>query len=103
ADVAHIILKQRDAIDWPRLLRHLDAYWQVLLIHLVQYRWIYPGERDAVPRWVMEQLAERLKEDLAKPAPDTDICNGRMFSAADYEVDVTDWGYKDTLQPVPDL
>jgi predicted nucleotidyltransferase len=102
ADVAHIILKQRDAIDWARLLRHLDGHWEVLLIHLIQYRWIYPGERDAVPRWVMERLTERLKQDLSKPAPNTDICNGRMFSKADYEVDVAEWDYKDTLQPLPD-
>jgi hypothetical protein len=55
-----------------------------------------------VPRWVMENLTERLKQDLAKPAPASKICNGRMFSKADYEVDVSEWGYQDTLQPLPD-
>src|SRR3954454_19320726 len=30
ADVAHMILKKHDAIDWRRLLSHMELYWEVL-------------------------------------------------------------------------
>jgi hypothetical protein len=97
ADVAHVILKCRDDIDWRRLLRYMDSYWEVLLSHLISFRWIYPGHRDAVPQWVMQELAQRLKTDLAAPAPASNLCRGRMLSKADYEIDVKAWGFEDTL------
>jgi hypothetical protein len=38
ADVAHVILKKADEIDWKRLLRYMEAFWEVLLIHLLNFR-----------------------------------------------------------------
>ena len=59
ADVAHTILKAHDAIDWRRLLAYMEVHWEVLLMHLLNFRWIYPTERDKVPRWLMDELLER--------------------------------------------
>src|SRR5215471_13602821 len=95
ADIAHIILKQHGRIDWRRLLAHMDLHWEVLLVHLVNFRWIYPSERDDVPRWLMDELIERLRRQLSLPTPETKICRGRMFSRADYEIAVRDWGFID--------
>ena len=59
-DVAHMILKCHEAIDWKRLLSHMELYWEVLLIALLNFRFVYPSERHMVPRWLLNELLERL-------------------------------------------
>ena len=95
ADVAHTILKANDQIDWRRLLAYMEVHWEVLLTHLLSFRWIYPTERDKVPRWLMDELLERLKHQLELPPPQMKVCRGRMFSRVDYEIDVKEWGFGD--------
>ncbi|WP_309084785.1 hypothetical protein [Chelativorans sp.] len=95
ADVAHLILRAHERIDWKRLLQHMEVHWEVLLIHLINFRWIYPSERDRVPSWLMDELLDRLSHQRQLPPPQTRICRGRMFSAADYEIDVREWGFSD--------
>jgi hypothetical protein len=95
ADIAHLILKRHDAIDWRRLLSHMELHWEVLLMHLLNFRWVYPSERDHVPRWLMDELLDRLREQVTMPPPQVSICRGRMFSRADYEIDVRSWGFGD--------
>ena len=95
ADIVHIILRQHREIDWRRLLAHMDLHWEILLMHLLNFRWVYPSERNVVPRWLMDELTGRLQRQLELPPPETKICRGRMFSRADYEVAVRDWGFAD--------
>ncbi len=95
ADVAHMILKTHDQIDWRRLLGYMEAHWEVLLIHLLNFRWIYPSERDRVPSWLMDELLGRVAAQRDLPLPQTKICRGRMYSRRDYEIDVTEWGFAD--------
>jgi hypothetical protein len=97
ADVAHVILRQRDAIDWKRLLRYMEPYWEVLLIHLLNFRFIYPTERDAVPRWLMEELTDRLNAQVGLPPARVKVCRGRLFSPRDYVIDITEWGFADVV------
>jgi len=95
ADVVHVILKQHDQIDWRRLLAYMELHWEVLLMHLLNFRWIYPTERDHVPRWLMDELLDRLRHQIDLPPPQMKICRGRMFSRVDYEIDVKEWGFAD--------
>jgi Uncharacterised nucleotidyltransferase len=95
ADVAHTILKAHDQIDWQQLLAYMEVHWEVLLIHLLNFRWIYPTERDNVPRWVMDELLDRLDKQRDLPPPQMKVCRGRMFSRIDYEIDVKEWGFAD--------
>ncbi|WP_245413463.1 nucleotidyltransferase family protein [Mangrovicella endophytica] len=95
ADVAHTILKAHGEIDWQRLLAYMEVHWEVLLTHLLNFRWIYPTERDAVPAWLLDELLERLDKQRDLPAPQMKICRGRMFSRIDYEIDVKEWGFGD--------
>jgi hypothetical protein len=95
ADVAHVILRQHAQIDWKRLLSVMEAHWEVLLMHLLNFRWIYPSERDHVPLWLMEELLERLRLQLSMPPPQMKVCRGRMFSRVDYLIDVQEWGFAD--------
>lgn len=95
ADVAHVILKQHEAIDWKRLLRYMELHREVLFTHLINFRYIYPSERDVVPRWLMEELMARLTMHLDMPPSNVKVCRGRLFSARDYVTDITEWGYAD--------
>src|SRR6185369_7022875 len=38
ADVAHLILLKHNEINWEQLLSALEQYWEVLLIHLLNFR-----------------------------------------------------------------
>jgi hypothetical protein len=95
ADVAHTILKAHDQIDWRRLLAYMEVHWEVLLTHVINFRWIYPTERDKIPRWLLDELLERLNKQLDLPPPQMKVCRGRMFSRIDYEIDVKEWGFAD--------
>jgi hypothetical protein len=95
ADVAHIFLKAHAQIDWKRLLSYMEVHWEVLLTHLLNFRWIYPTERNAVPGWVLDELLDRLAKQRELPLPQMKICRGRMFSRVDYEIDVKEWGFAD--------
>jgi hypothetical protein len=97
ADIAHVILRQHDRIDWRCLLACMDLNWEVLLVHLINFRWAYPSERNLVPRWLMDELIDRLGRQLDLPAPRVKICRGRMFSQADYKIAVTEWGFVDVV------
>jgi hypothetical protein len=97
ADIAHLLLKQCEEIEWRRLMSYLDQYWEVLLIHLINFGFIYPTERKRVPQWLMDELAERLATNAKLPVPTTKICRGRLFSRSDYLVDIKEWGFADVV------
>ena len=94
-DIVHTILRAHDQIDWERLLNHMEVHWEVLLIHLLNFRWIYPTERDKVPDWLLDELLDRLKAQRELPLPQMKVCRGRMFSRIDFEIDVKEWGFAD--------
>ena len=62
---------------------------------MLNFRWIYPSERDMVPLWLMDELLERLSEQRNLPLPQMKICRGRMYPRIDYEIDVNEWGFAD--------
>jgi len=95
ADIAHVILRAHEQIDWRRLLDYMEVHWEVLLIHLLNFRWIYPTERDKVPTWLMDELVDRLTSQRELPPPQMKVCRGRMYSRSDYEIDVKEWGFGD--------
>ena len=97
ADVAHVILKRHDEIDWRKLLSGMELHWEVLLTHLILFRYIYPSERDRVPRWIIDELVERLRAHLDMPAPEIRVCRGRLFSPRDYVTDIAEWGFADIV------
>jgi hypothetical protein len=73
----------------------MDLHWEVLLMHLLNFRWVYPSERGAVPRWLMDELLDRLTQQLDLPAAQMKVCRGRMFSREDYAIAVRQWGFAD--------
>ncbi len=97
SDVAHMILAQGSRLNWQRLMNYADQYWEVLLVHLLNFRFIYPSERELVPRWLLDELLARLQGQINLPTPRMKVCRGRLFSRADYAIDVGEWGYADVI------
>jgi hypothetical protein len=95
ADVAHLIRSLGPHLDWQRLLRRFGSHWQVLLSHLVLFGYVYPGERDAVPGWLMSVLQRRLSETLSSPPPNERACRGTLLSRQQYLYDIERQGYGD--------
>jgi hypothetical protein len=97
ADVVHTILKKHEDIDWRWLLSSLELYWEVLLINVLNFRFVYPTERDLIPRWLFEELVARLKAQDQMPPAGVKICRGRALSPTDYVIDVSEWGFADVV------
>lgn len=101
ADVTHIILKCGENLDWKRLLSHMEPYWEILFVHLLLFRFIYPSDRAIIPKWLIKELMQRLKNQLELPSPVEKISRGSLLSHGQFEVDYKKWGYRDFTQFVP--
>jgi hypothetical protein len=97
ADVVHVILKKHEEIDWKRLLTAMELFWEVLLIQVLNFRFVYPTERHCIPDWLFEELLDRLKAQAALPPAEVKICRGRLFSPRDYVIDISEWGFADVV------
>ncbi len=98
ADIAHFIRAYGHRMDWSRLLDRFGKHWRVLMSHLTIYGFIYPGERDKVPEWVMLELIERLNREVSALSVASPVCQGTLISREQYLVDVREWGYDDARQ-----
>jgi hypothetical protein len=100
ADVTHLIRARGRDFDWARLLRRFGPHWPVLLGHLILFRYIYPGERDAVPDAVLHELLRRQQQALGSTPPKARLCRGTLLSREQYLPDIEQWGYQDArLEP----
>jgi hypothetical protein len=94
ADVAHLILRCSERIDWDRLVGRYGGHWRVLLAHLVLFGFVYPSERTRVPARIVRDLWTRLGRELDHDASER-VCNGTMLSREQYLTDVEEWDYED--------
>lgn len=95
ADITHLLRACARGLDWPRLLRRFAGDWRLLYVHLQLFGYVYPGERNAIPREVMRELAQRLKRETDTPPVDEHICRGTLLSREQYLPDIEQWHYKD--------
>lgn len=93
-DINHLILKKGKDMDWKHILNRLEQHWPLLLGGLLNFRFVYPNDIETIPKWLMEELIERLQDQMVLPAMEGKICLGPLLSQRDYNIDVTDWGYK---------
>jgi hypothetical protein len=94
ADINHLILARGKQMDWDHLLWRFGPHWEVLLAHLVFYRFSYPGQRDHVPRRVWEDLMDRAHSLKTIPSQKR-YCRGMLIARGQYGVDIEHWGYTD--------
>jgi hypothetical protein len=95
ADVAHIFREWGPKIDWTRLLHRMEAHWELLFAHILQFRYIYPAERSTVPDWLIDELQARVKAQMSVPVPTEAVCRGPLLSKKQYTVDIEQWGYRE--------
>ncbi|MGQ0508358.1 MAG: nucleotidyltransferase [Myxococcaceae bacterium] len=95
ADVNHLIKCVGAELDWERLLRRFERHWEVLLSHLMLFRFAYPTERTLVPDWVMTELLGRTLATVREGDWPGRLCRGNLISRVNYCVDLSHWGYED--------
>jgi len=95
ADVAHIIVRCGNNLDWDRLLMRMGEYWEVLLVHVILFDFVYPGDRDAIPEDIRSELQSRLERKNAQPVEVERLCRGPLLSRAQYRIDLKQWDYRD--------
>lgn len=94
ADINHIFLISGKDFNWKRLLSRMENYWEVLLSLVINFRFVYPSERDIVPKWLIQELVSRLNYQLLNPTPEDKICRGPLLSRTQYKVDITKLGFE---------
>jgi hypothetical protein len=100
ADVAHLLLHRAAELDWDRLLERFGSNWRVLLNHLLLFGYIYPGERQLLPRKVWDELLGRLAAEGPPQPKEEKLCRGTILSRGQYLLDVEERGYRDArLEP----
>lgn len=94
ADILHIILKQGKDMDWERLLGRMELHWHLLLAHLLNFQFVYPADRDIIPRWLFGHLLEKAHQQYDIPASKNKVCRGPIIDHNSYEIDIMEWDYK---------
>ena len=94
ADILHLIHANAERMDWDRLIQRFGPRSRVLLVHLIMFGFVYPGERERIPARVMAGLIERLDEGASQDR----LCQGTLISRSQYLPDL-EWGYRDVRLP----
>jgi hypothetical protein len=103
-DVAHVIYALGAKLDWRRLIDRYGGLWRALYAHMTLFGFIYPSERDRIPAWAMQELAQRMAAEVQEGSTDEKVCYGTIISRQQYLVDVMEWGYRDArLQPLGNM
>lgn len=94
ADINHIIRKYWDRINWHDLLARLDLHWELLFSALLEFRFVYPSERDKIPLWLLKEMITRVRQQFSMPEPKERVCRGVFLAHTQYRVDLAEWGYR---------
>lgn len=94
ADLNHIILRYGAKMDWKRVMMRLDQHWHILLAQFLNFQFIYPSNRDIIPRWLFDELIERAKMQYELPVPLGKICLGPLVDHTQYKIDIFEWDFK---------
>jgi hypothetical protein len=94
ADINHMILKRGKKLNWKQLLEYVDQHWQLLLQQIINFMYVYPADRDIIPKWLFDELIERAKLQMELHAPNERVCRGPLIDQTQYKIDITEWDYK---------
>jgi hypothetical protein len=96
ADIVHLIRAGGACLDWKRLITRFGVHGRVLLTHLLMFGFVYPGERDMIPQWVIDTLIARLGD--MPPPNGAPVSMGTLISRSQYLPDLEE-GYLDARLP----
>ena len=94
ADVLHLIFATRGDLDWGRILDKAGEHWELLLVYLHLYRYVYPSHTHYLPGRIFDLLLERYEEEAA-PQEGSLRFRGTMLDDVSFRVDVEEWGLPD--------
>jgi hypothetical protein len=94
ADIAHLIVGLGPRLDWRRLVERTGEHWPLLLAQLQVFQYVYP-DMDCVPQWVLADLLDRARAELARPRAGARITRGPLISRFSFAIDVHEWGFRD--------
>ncbi len=97
ADIAHIIFGGRGNLDWERVLVLAGEHWEILLLALVLYRYVYPAYSQYVPAWVWQRLLVRFSNELTNRNPSAKF-RGSLVDDKMFAIDVAEWGMENILE-----
>jgi hypothetical protein len=95
SDVNHLLRGVGRSLNWQLLMARFERYWEILLSHLMLFRFSYPGEHDIVPSWVMDELLGRAARSPHEVVLPDRLCRGNLISRVNYQVDLKHWDYLD--------
>jgi hypothetical protein len=93
ADIVHLLESCADSIDWRHLLGRFGQDWRILLSHLILFGYVFPSERERIPKRVIDVLVDRLKTEPVNRVDRT--CRGTLISRQQYLRDVEERGFRD--------
>jgi predicted nucleotidyltransferase len=94
ADINHLILRYGHKMDWERVWKRVETYWQIFYAHIILFRFVYPSEKNIIPEWLVKMLTERAAEDEKLPPAIERVCRGPLIDQTQYRTDIIDWGFK---------
>jgi hypothetical protein len=94
ADINHLMLRYGDKLNWERVWKRVEPYWQIFYAHIILFRFIYPSEKKIIPDWLLQALTDRAIEDEKLPPAKEKVCRGPLIDQTQYRTDIVDWGYK---------
>ena len=99
ADIHHLLRCKGAELDWKHLLmRFGDAHWEILLVHLITFRFAFPSDKEQIPGWVMRELLQRMESLEAEGTPGERVCRGTLLSRQQYLYETNVLGYRDSRE-----
>lgn len=95
ADILHLIQGVKGSLDWQHLLNRMGPHWQLLLVYINLFCFVYPSNRDYIPDWVIGELDRRFHEGLEEPPMTARLCRGTLLDRAAFVFDISEKGYLD--------
>lgn len=98
-EINHLILKSEN-LDWDYLDALMGQHRLLLLIHLLHFAFVYPGQTNRLPQELMRNIFE---EELAggQEVENPKAFRGTLLDPFSYLVDIEDWGYEDRREMDP--
>lgn len=94
ADIAHIIYRTGGALDWERILKLVGEHWEVLLWHMILFRYVYPAHSSHVPAPLWQDLLSRYMH-LVQHSESNAPFRGSLIDDNMFSIDLKDWGLED--------
>lgn len=96
-DIAHIIYGSRGKLDWQRILNLTGEHWEVLLWHLILFRYAYPAQTHYVPMEVWGGLLRRFERAISERDADASF-RGSLIDDKMFAIDLNEWGLDNRMQ-----